>query len=204
MSMCVLQFSLKGLFMPSKISNSIGQYINVVRRIEERKPNFQRNMAANLTYGIESLAQVNNDKAFQKIIEKINEAPHSLYKTFSSILLAHNPKSIQELQEYRKSLKVICRKNPDAKEFLTEFRDFLLNNPENKKLIDFIGKGSKNYISAYLQKRAVDGINIRPHANEFLTVSKRLLDDLSDKSLRNHLRNFFDYILNNGASKNAN
>lgn len=189
--------------MPSKISNSIGQYIKVIRRIEDRKPNFQRNLAVNLTYGIESLAQVHNDKAFQKIIEKINEAPHSLYKTFSSVLLAHNPKSLSELQEYRKALKVICRRNPDAKDFLTGFRDFLLNNQENKKLIDFIGKGSKNYISTYLQKRAIDGINIKPHANEFLTASKSLLYDLSDKSLRTHLRNFFDYILNNGATKNA-
>lgn len=189
--------------MPSNISNNIRKYVSVVHKIERRKPNFQRNMAANLTYSIESLAQAHNEKAFQKIIEKIYEAPHSLFKTFTSVFLSQNPKTVSELQGYRKTLKVICRNNPDAKAYITEFTDFLFNNPENKKLIDFVGKGSKSYISVYLKKRAVSGKNLTLHSNEFLTASKNLLDDLSDKSLCTHLKNFFGYIINNG-NRNSN
>lgn len=188
--------------MPANIPKSLGQYIRVVNKIESRKPHFQRTLATNLTYGIEALAQTYDAKSFLKIVEKFNEAPHSLFKTFSSVLLAQNPKNISELQNYRKLLKVICRKNPEAKAYLTQFRSFLLEKPENKQLIDFIAKGSKNYINAYLKKR-LQAPFTKPHSNEFLTASKNLLDDLSDKSLRTHLNNFFDYILNNGAPRNA-
>lgn len=188
--------------MSVNISKSLGQYIRVVNKIENRNPYFQRNLATNLTYSIESLAQAYDAKSFQKIIENFNEAPRSLFKTFSSVLLAQNPKNISELQNYRKSLKVICRRNPDAKAYLTQFRSFLLEKPENQRLIDFIGKGSKNYINAHLGKHFQSPFT-KPHSDEFLTASKNLLADLSHKSLRTHLNNFFDYILNNGAVQNA-
>lgn len=181
---------------------NIKNYITTVNKIEKSKPNFQRNISRNLTYGIESIAQATNIDAFTRIIAKINDAPESIYKTLSSILIIDKPNNLHELQKLRTSLKVSCRKNQDAKEYMTGLRDFLLNNPENQELIKFIGKGSKQYVLSLIKNPSLRKPVMKNEIAEYFKTTKEILDKLSDSSLQKHLQNFFDYIINGNVKPN--
>lgn len=169
-------------------------YINVVNNIEKNRPNFQFKISKKMTTNVETTALSQNSGRFTDIIAKINEAPESIFKTLSSILIAEKPHTISELQALRKDLKVICKKNPDAKKFIEDFRNQVVDNPEHKEFINSVGKKLNENITTFIGKITQSLALPLSQSKEYTAASTDLLAGLSDKSLRAHIRGFLNYI----------
>lgn len=170
-------------------------YAKVVNKISEKKPDFQINISKNLYHCLDSLADVNDADTYRVIMAKLRQAPDNIKERFYPYIFKCGPNSFSEFCDIRKFLKISCRKDENVKNYMIGLRDFLLNNPRNKKLINFVGTGFKSFISAFYHDTAYPVSSLR-RSGEFTNASKDVFESLSRKKLKDHINEFFSYILN--------
>lgn len=173
-------------------------YIHAASSIEAKKPAFSQNVSKEISHAIDSMLKVNNTGGEIAIMQKISEAPESIFKPLIAIITAPDkPASIEQLIAFRRNLFNICKKNPEAKAYIESLTQFLKENKEAGSLISNIGKGVGNYINVFLNSKSLKSGIPSEASKNFRTSANAIMDKMNNESLNTHLQNFFKYLTNN-------
>lgn len=178
----------------TKSYRALKNYKQSTREISHINLNFEKNVSKDISYAVENIAGLKSEKIYSGIIEQLTKLPESLFKPLTSTFLGTGIKSISELQEYRKVLKIICKKNPDAREHINSLRKYINETPETKEHINNTGKALTKYMLNFLNNKSRQNPRLYMGENNYIDASKKLIDTLKTKSLSEHLDTFLSYI----------
>lgn len=173
-------------------------YINAASQIEVRKPAFSKNVSKDLSHTINNIMGVNKNGGEIAIMQKLSEAPESIFKPLISILTTpQKPTSLEQLRAFRRNLYLICKKNPEARAYIESLTQFLNENKEAGNLINRIGKGIGNYINVFINSKSFKkGLGGKTR-EDYKSATNAIMEKLNSDNLNTHLQNFFKYITNN-------
>lgn len=178
----------------TKSYRALKNYKQSTREISHINLNFEKNVSKDISYAVENIAGLKSEKIYSGIIEQLTKLPESLFKPLTSTFLGKGIKSISEFQEYRKVLKIICKKNPDAREHINSLRKYINETPETKEHINNTGKALTKYMLKFLNNKSRQNPRLYMGENNYIDASKKLIDTLKTKSLSEHLDTFLSYI----------
>ena len=141
---------------------------------------------------------VNKNGGEIAIMQKLSEAPESIFKPLISILTTpQKPTSLEQLRAFRRNLYLICKKNPEARAYIESLTQFLNENKEAGSLINRIGKGIGNYINVFINSKSFKkGLGGKTR-EDYKSATNAIMEKLNSDNLNTHLQNFFKYITNN-------
>lgn len=174
--------------MPIGITR-LRNYIDITKQIEKQKPHFQTNISKEVSYCVEEIVKVCNDN---NALNTFIKTPDNQYKRLL-IKFLRQQNSLSGFQELRKSLKVLCRNNPEAKNTITKLKDLIVTDKKVISFIDRIGNGTKQYITANMHRKT----SYYPDKNihYYKEISTEIVNELSKETMHKHIENFLNYIL---------
>lgn len=170
-------------------------YVKSAQAIEIRKPNFSRNVSNDLAHSVENMLHVNRNSADIQIMHKISQAPESIFKPLISIITQPDkPATLEQIRAFRRNLYNICKKNPEAKEYIKSLQTFLAENKNVSSLINRIGKGVSSYMNVFLNSTHFNKGVANAQRNNYKHSTIKIMERLNQENLNTHLQNFFKYI----------